>query len=292
VNRYATAIKWLSVVLILVSVLLIFRHLPAGQVVQALQGWIDRLGLWGPVLFGLLYVVAVVLLVPASVLTLAAGALFGLVAGTVVVSLAATTGAALAFLISRHLARDLVARKVAQNPKYAAIDRAISASGWKIVALLRLSPAVPFNLQNYLYGLTGIPFWTCVLTSWLAMLPGTFLYVYLGYAGRAGLEAAGGEAGARSRTPGEWALTAVGLLATVVVTVYVTRLAHQAVKQRTALAGEGEAGQPGPEQPPGPKGWPWSTTVTALVALGALAAAGFLQLHPDLLPRLFGLPRQ
>jgi uncharacterized membrane protein YdjX (TVP38/TMEM64 family) len=65
--------------------------------------------------------------------------------------------------------------------KFAAIDGAIAEGGWKIVALLRLSPAVPFNLQNYLYGLTPIGFWTCWLTSAVTILPGTFLYIYLGH---------------------------------------------------------------------------------------------------------------
>jgi uncharacterized membrane protein YdjX (TVP38/TMEM64 family) len=179
VNRYAAIIKWVSLTLIVMSMLLIVRQLPIGTVIQALQDWIGGLGVWGSVVFGLLYVVAVVLLVPASALTLAAGALFGLVAGTVIVSLASTTGAALALLISRYLARDRIAKKVEQYPRFDAIDKALSEGGWKIVALLRLSPAIPFNLQNYLYGLTGIGFWTCVLTSWVAMLPGTFMYVYL-----------------------------------------------------------------------------------------------------------------
>ena len=112
--------------------------------------------------------------------------------GTIIVSLASTTGAALAFVIARYLARDSVARWVRRSPRFEAIDRAIGEEGWKIVALLRLSPAVPFNLQNYLYGLTKIRFWPCVLTSWAAMLPGTLMYVYLGVVGRAGLEAASG----------------------------------------------------------------------------------------------------
>ena len=116
--------------------------------------------------------------------TVAAGALFGSVVGVVVVSLASTTGAALAFLVARYLARDAVLRWVRRNPRYDAIDRAIGEGGWRVVALLRLSPLVPFNLQNYLYGLTAIRFWPCVLTSWAAMLPGTVVYVYLGHAGR------------------------------------------------------------------------------------------------------------
>lgn len=234
-NRYLPAIKWVSAAVILVSVALLLRQLPVGSAVQSLESWINNLGIWGPLVFGLIYAAAVVALMPGSALTLAAGALFGLAGGTVVASLASTTGAALAFLISRYLARDRLAAKLHHYPKFDAVDRAIAANGWKIVAMLRLSPAVPFNLQNYLYGATGIPFWTCVLTSWLAMLPGTFLYVYLGHVGRESLEAAAGGV-QRSRSPAEWVLLSVGLLATVAVTVYLTHLARHALRQHTTFS--------------------------------------------------------
>ena len=192
-----------------------------------LAGAIRWWGHLGPVAYGLFYAVAVVALVPASPMTVAAGALFGPVVGVVVVSLASTTGAALAFLVARYLARDTVARWVRRHPRSDAIDRAIGEGGWRVVALLRLSPLVPFNLQNYLYGLTAIRFWPCVLTSWVAMLPGTVVYVYLGHAGRAGLEAL---AGRRARSPAEWTLLAVGLAATILVSLYVTALARRAIR--------------------------------------------------------------
>jgi len=286
VNHYGPIIKWVFIALIVVSVLLILRQLPIGPAMQALEDWIGNLGFWGPVVFGLLYVAAVVLLVPASALTLAAGALFGLVGGTIVVSLASTTGAALSFLISRYLARNRIAKKVEQYPKFGAIDRAISEGGWKIVALLRLSPAIPFTLQNYLYGLTGIRFWTCVLTSWIAMLPGTLMYVYLGHVGRVGLEATAG--GDQSKTPAEWAMMIVGLAATIAVTVYVTRLARKALKHHTDIAKSNESSAAQSNHNDQPKGWPWGVTITALIALTALSAAAFVQFNPDLLSRWLG----
>jgi uncharacterized membrane protein YdjX (TVP38/TMEM64 family) len=284
VNRFASLIKWVSISLIVVSIFLIVRQVPVGPALDALECWIKGLGFWGPVVFGLIYVVAVVLLVPASTLTLVAGAVFGLWVALITVSLASTTGAALAFVISRYLARDRVAQLVKQYPKFDAIDRAITEGGWRIVALLRLSPAVPFNLQNYLYGLTGIRFWTAVLTSWVAMLPGTFMYVYLGYAGRAAVEASSEE---HSRSPGEWALIGVGLLATIVVTVYVTRLARRALREHTALGQEGETAELKSSAVPGPKGWPWGTTITAVAALAMLAAAVYLQFNPEFMEQWF-----
>jgi uncharacterized membrane protein YdjX (TVP38/TMEM64 family) len=145
---------------------------------------------------------------------------------------ASTTAAALAFLIARYFAREAIEKKAAGNPKFDAIDRAIGAKGWKIVALLRLSPAIPFSLGNYLYGLTSIRFWPYVLSSWIAMLPGTFLYVYLGHAGAQGLQAAAGE----TADTGRLVLLGVGLVATIAVTIYVTVLALRAIREQTDIA--------------------------------------------------------
>lgn len=223
INQY---VRWGSIAVILVGLLVIIRTLPFDLVTSAMNEWIGSLGWWGPVVLVLLYIVATVLFVPGTILTLAAGAIFGLVVGTIVVSIGSTVGAALAFLISRYVARDKVAELAKDNRRFAAIDRAIEEGGWKIVGLLRLSPALPFNLQNYLYGLTPIRFWPYVLTSWLAMLPGTFLYVYLGHITGAAVGAD------RERTTAEWAMLAVGLLATIAVTVYVTRLASQKLDEQ------------------------------------------------------------
>jgi uncharacterized membrane protein YdjX (TVP38/TMEM64 family) len=149
--------------------------------------------------------------------------------GFVAVSAGSTLGAAGAFLIARHLARERVERRAAADPRFAAIDQAVGREGWKIVLLTRLSPLFPFTLLNYLYGLTRVRFGAYLLASWIGMMPGTLLYVYLGVAGRAVAETTAGQ---RSRTPQEWALFVVGLLATAAVTVYVTRLARQALRSR------------------------------------------------------------
>lgn len=270
-NRYAPLIKGCSVVLIVVSFALMLRRLPVAPVLDKLEGWIAGLGIWGVLVFALLYVAASLVLVPGSAMTLAAGAVFGLGLGTLMVSLASTTAAGLAFLIARYFARQRIVRQIQYYPRFDAIDRAVREGGWKIVALLRLSPAVPFALQNYLYGLTGIRFWPYLLTSWLAMLPGTFLYIYLGHIGRAGVEAASGE---RERTPAEWAMMGVGLLATAAATVYITRLARNALRQRAGVVEEVAA------EPAATQGWPWGATVLAAVALVILAAALFVSLWP------------
>ena len=228
-QKHTVAIKWVSGVVILGSIWLLMRTVPT----ETLQAWLNDtlgdLGVGGPVAFALIYVVATVCLVPGSILTLAAGAIFGLWVGFATISVGSVCGAAAAFLIGRYLARAKVEAMARTNAKFSAIDDAISEGGWKIVALLRLSPAIPFNLQNYLYGLTDIRFWPYLLTSWLAMIPGTFLYVYLGHA--AGLAAAS----ERERSTGEWILLAVGLAATFAVTAYITRLAKRKLREQAAV---------------------------------------------------------
>ncbi len=187
--------------------------------------WVAQLGPWGPVIFIALYVVATVLFVPGSVLTLGAGAVFGVVWGSIYVSLAATLGATCAFLVGRYLARDAIARKIEGNPRFAALDQAVANEGWKIVGLTRLSPVFPFTLLNYAFGITRVKLGQYVLASWIGMMPGTVMYVYLGSLAKA-------VSGERTRTNGEWWLYGVGLLATLVVTVFVTRLAKRALSKR------------------------------------------------------------
>jgi uncharacterized membrane protein YdjX (TVP38/TMEM64 family) len=288
-----SGLRWVrlaSVLLIVASFIALVRLLPADRLVAMLSSTVERLGAWGPVLFGAAYVLAAVLFVPGSALTLAAGALFGLWWGTVTVSIASTTAAGLAFLIGRYLARDSVRRWAGKSPKFTAIDGAIGERGWKIIALLRLSPAVPFSLGNYLYGLTAIRFWPYVITSWLAMLPGTFMYVYLGYAGRAGLSAAA--TGGASRSPGQWALLVIGLLATIVVTVYVTRIARKAIKEHTAMTKDSSTSPDSPQahrQTTAGQGL-MGTIVTAVFALVLAGCTTYAYANRSLIAGLFGPP--
>jgi uncharacterized membrane protein YdjX (TVP38/TMEM64 family) len=224
--------KWIGLGVAGIGLLVAMRMLPVGEWLKAFNEWVTGFGPWGIVIFIGVYILATVVFVPGSALTIGAGLIFGLLWGTVAVSIGSTIGAALSFLIARYLARDAVSARMGKNEKFAAIDRAIGEQGWKIVALLRLSPLVPFSLGNYIYGLTAVRFWPYVLASWIAMLPGTVLYVYLGYVGKAGLEAA---SGATQRSPLEYVFMAVGLAATVAVTVYVTRLAKQALNKKKVI---------------------------------------------------------
>ncbi len=219
--------KWPAILLVAIGLFVVRSYLPITDWLTAFNDWVAGLGTKGIIVYILVYIAATVLFVPGSILTIGFGFLFGLVLGTVVVSVGSTVGASCAFLISRYFARDWVAKKADSSARFGAIDRAIGQEGWKIVGLLRLSPAIPFSLSNYLYGLTAVQFVPYVIASWAGMLPGTVLYVYLGAAGKAGLQAAGGTA----RSPQEYAFLTVGLIASVVVTVLITRIAKKALNK-------------------------------------------------------------
>ena len=189
--------------------------------------WTQGLGIWGPVFVVAFYILACVLFLPGSILTLGAGFLFKVVVGTITVSIGSTLGASAAFLVGRTVARNWIAGKIAQNEKFTAIDEAVAQQGFKIVLLTRLSPVFPFNLLNYAFGLTKIAFWKYVLASWIGMIPGTIMYVYFGAGLRSLADVAAGqvEKGAAGRI-----FFWLGLVATIVVTVFVTRVARKALK--------------------------------------------------------------
>jgi uncharacterized membrane protein YdjX (TVP38/TMEM64 family) len=188
--------------------------------------WVQGIGPWGALLFAAAYVPAAILLVPGVLLTLGAGFVFGVVRGTVIVSLGSTAGAAAAFLVARRLAHDWVVRRMTGRPTLAAIGRAVETEGFKIVLLTRLSPVLPYNLLNYAFGLTAVPFRRYLLASWIGMLPGTIMYVYIGSAARS---LAGLLTGDAPRSPAEQGLFALGLAATVAVAIIVTRTARRAL---------------------------------------------------------------
>ena len=193
---------------------------------NALQ-WVDDLGAIAPIAFMLIYVVATVAFLPGSVLTLGAGVLFGVIKGSIFVFFGATIGATLAFLVGRYLARGWISKKIAGNEKFSAIDRAVGKEGFKIVLLTRLSPIFPFNLLNYGMGVTGVSLKDYVLAS-VGMIPGTIMYVYIGSLAGS-LATIGGET--QANPIAQWAIRIIGFIATVAVTLYVTKIARQALDE-------------------------------------------------------------
>lgn len=231
--------KAIIVAAVVLGLLLAARHFNLQQVFRDALVWIEGAGSIGPLVFFVLYIAACVFMLPGSILSLGAGAVFGVVNGSLLVSLSSTAGATAAFLVGRYLARDLVARRVAGNVTFSSIDEAVASEGWKIVGLTRLSPVFPFNLLNYAFGLTRVSLRDYVLASWIGMMPGTVMYVYIGSLAGS-LAELGTKEGGNARSPAEWALYAVGLIATAAVTVVITRIARRALGRRMKPMAEGK----------------------------------------------------
>jgi uncharacterized membrane protein YdjX (TVP38/TMEM64 family) len=193
-------------------------------VVEVLRGIAGSAGILAMAGYALLTGVLVVFCFPGSVLMTAAGAAFGLSRGFLAAQLGASLGAALAFVASRYVARRPVERWMESKPAFAAVDRAIGSEGWKIVLLTRCCPIFPYVFQNYAYGLTRVSFGHYALGSFLGLVPTTLIFAYLGSLGATGVSAAAG------RTSGlALAFRALGLVATVIVSVFVTRVSRRAL---------------------------------------------------------------
>jgi uncharacterized membrane protein YdjX (TVP38/TMEM64 family) len=208
----------MSIALLLIGAAFAWSLLPSRQWAQELGAWVHGLGAYGPIAFFLLVIVGVTALVPASALTFAAGLTFGFAAFPLVL-VAATIGAACAFLIARHIATDKVKHLVENLPRSKAIYKAVSDGGWKMVFLLRLSPIMPFCVLNYVLGATQLRFWPFLTASFVGIIPAVALYAYLGALGNAVIA---GKAIGMVR----WLLLLLGLAATLVVVFHVVRKAR------------------------------------------------------------------
>ena len=168
----------LLVIVALIALAVYYRDL--------LLPWVESftrdLGPWGALLFVLVYAIGTVLFMPGSVMTITGGLLFGLWLGTALSLTGATLGAVLAFLLGRYVGGDYLQTRFSGRTKK--IIDGVNQQGWRFVAFVRLVPLFPFNLVNYLFGMTRIPVWQYFLATWLCMLPGAFVYTYFGVAGK------------------------------------------------------------------------------------------------------------
>ncbi|WP_421656203.1 TVP38/TMEM64 family protein [Leptothermofonsia sp. ETS-13] len=209
------------------------KQLNVQDYLQSVLLWIQNLGPAGAIAFMAIYILATVLFIPGSLLTLGGGAIFGVLLGSVYVFLAASIGATLAFLIGRYLARGWVSKQIEGNTKFKAVDNAIAREGLKIVILTRLSPVFPFNLLNYALGVTQVSL-KDYLVGFIGMLPGTVMYVYIGsLAGSLAMIGSPSTANPQTQMI-QWIIRIVGLIATIAVTVYVTRIARKALDESVA----------------------------------------------------------
>jgi len=187
---------------------------------------LEHFGPWAPALFVLAYVVGSVAFVPGTVLTLTAGAVFGVSRGVPLVFTGAVLGSCAAFGVARGLARGLVSRWLARDPRALAIARALEGQGFKIIVLMHLSPLIPYNLLNYVCGVSTIRFSDFLLGT-IGMLPLIVLYTYYGKV--VGDVAALATGTALPREPEYYVTLVVGLIATIALTVIITRAAKRAL---------------------------------------------------------------
>ena len=198
------------------------------QFLQNTLNWINSLGALGGIVFIGIYIIATLAFLPASILTLGAGIIFGVIWGSLYVFIGATLGAVAAFLGGRYLAQGWVKEKIASYKKFAIIDKAVSKEGLKIVLLVRLSPLFPFNLLNYAFGITSVSFQDYLIGS-VGMIPGTIMYVYFGYL--LGNIALIGTHNQPVNLILHWVIKIIGLIATIAVTIYVTKIAKKALDE-------------------------------------------------------------
>ncbi len=287
IHRHHRAITWTSVTVIVLAILSLAQTLPVDKLLWAGSNWFKSLGWWGPLAFGVVFVVTTVLFLPGISLTFAAGAFFGIGTGLVTVAVSSLVSAAISFLVARYLARRLVARYAQHHQTFAAFDRAIGQGSWRIVVLTQLAP-IPSNFQNYAYGLTQIHFWPFLGGTLIGMLPAMVLYVYIGHvAGMTILQS-------HDRTIWEWVSLAVGLLATAAAVYYISRLAQSQWRKHSTLSDVSVhqnhptvTSKATPQEAPPPRVAIWGAFGLVGVALLAAASACYAHLNAEAIERAF-----
>jgi uncharacterized membrane protein YdjX (TVP38/TMEM64 family) len=212
-----------------------------GLSMQRLTEILEALGGAAPLAFIALFFLNTICCLPTALTSLVGGFLFGAVWGMAYVWTGAMLGASAAFAISRHMGQGWIQRRIARKPLLQAIEQAVSEEGWKIVFLSRLAPGSPFFLLNYLYGLTRIRFLEYFWATAISVIPGSFLLVYLGSIGHQALAG-------RIRSPFEWALSAVGVVALGVAAWLIGRRANRILQHKLAHRSS-PAETPGPTPP-------------------------------------------
>jgi uncharacterized membrane protein YdjX (TVP38/TMEM64 family) len=198
------------------------RRLPGSTVdqIEEIVRFIRDLGSVGLLaFFGIQVLVAISGLIPASLLGIAAGAVYGITFGFGVAALSTITGALIAFFLSRSLLRPTITRLIQGRSRLERFDALLARDGLRIVFLLRLSPIMPFAVTSYALGLSSITLRNYWFGS-LAALPSLLGYVCIGSLTTTGLLAVSHGSG-----PVSWCLISLGLVATVLVTWRIGKLA-------------------------------------------------------------------
>ncbi len=216
----STILRWTIAIVLVALFIWTARHY-LDPYAAPFANWVRARGAWGPVAFVAVYIVVDLLLIPGAILTLLAGALFGFMHGVIYAFAGAMLGSVASFLMARYAVKPFVERRLRDNERFKAIDRAAKGGGARLVALLRLSPVLPYNVLNYALGITSISTWEYTLGT-MAILPGTAMYTYYGTV--AGTLT--GLSKSIAHGSGYYTLLGVGVVATVLAAFLITRLAR------------------------------------------------------------------
>ncbi|NES65872.1 MAG: TVP38/TMEM64 family protein [Okeania sp. SIO2D1] len=223
--------KFFLLFIVVISLIIAAKYFNLPELLKNILIWIESLGIWSPITFIIIYNLATLLLIPGLVLTIGGGVIFGVIWGTIYVFFASTLGATIAFIIGRYISHSWVCKQLNKYPKFKAIDRSVVKEGFKIVFLTRLCPLFPFNLLNYAFGVMQVSLKDYILGS-LGMIPGTVMYVYIGsIVGDITLIGTSQQPTNSTVELTKWIINIVGLIATVAITIYLTRLAKKALEE-------------------------------------------------------------
>lgn len=227
---------------ILVLGILAFAGRWFGSEIGPFEDWIKSLGIWGPVLFVLVFLLITGLLLPESILAIAAGVAFGLPEGLAILVIANLIGAIFWFWIARWFLTGFVHRILARHPKMEAIEQATAQEGFKLIVLLRLGP-FSFGGLNYMLGASDVRFWPYCLAL-IGVVPGNFATVYFGSMAN---HVAKKAANADNLSDSHFVIMGIGFAITLAVVGIIAHVAHDALK-KYQLEGSGKPGDP--SQPP------------------------------------------
>ncbi|MGL4498909.1 MAG: TVP38/TMEM64 family protein [Planktothrix sp.] len=172
--------------LLLLTVICVFAtaiavYLLGGIDPELLQSWLKEAGIWAPIIYIILYTISTILLLPSTALNLTGGAIFGPWLGTLWTSIAAIVAAVIAFIFTRTVGREAVAKRLAG--RWEAMDAEMRQGGMFYMFAIRLLPIIPYGLVNFAAGLTSVTFKDYLLGTALGTVPGVLPFVMLGSSG-------------------------------------------------------------------------------------------------------------
>jgi uncharacterized membrane protein YdjX (TVP38/TMEM64 family) len=239
-----TLVRLILFVLLVALLVVALRQVPSGDDLAAgMQHWRGQLGGWGLVLLAAAFTPACMILIPASLLILCAGYFYDVLPAIVAASLGSTFAAGVILLLGRTVLRTWIVARFGLHPRFRMLDRAVAEQGFKIVLLCRLSPVLPYILLNYAFSLTRVSLRAYLLGTWLGMLPAVTFLVYLGSTIHDLAQLLSGQA--TDQVPDEVrmlnrSLLVLGLVATLLVTMMLQRLARKALLEALPPATEAD----------------------------------------------------